>query len=119
MGQELLYAGIVVHGSRLTVIDKKLLDELSAQAKASLHLRMALDLRNILADHCQRMLNALESETVMPIHRHHALSKMVVILRGKIERGSMMITVKKQKGLSFVRVVSLVCSLRKGIGVTR
>lgn len=30
------------------------------------------------------MLNALEPDTVMPIHRPHASSETVVILRGKI-----------------------------------
>lgn len=51
------------------IINQKLLDELTVQAKASLRLRM---------------LNALESGTVLPIHRHHGGSETVVILRGKI-----------------------------------
>jgi cupin fold WbuC family metalloprotein len=67
------------------VIDNKILDELSAQAKASPRLRMAMDLRNSSEDLSQRMLNALEPGTVMPIHRHHASSESVVVLRGKIE----------------------------------
>lgn len=67
------------------VIDNKILDELSAQAKASPRLRMAMDLRNTPEDLSQRMLNALEPGTVMPIHRHHASSETVVVLRGKIE----------------------------------
>ena len=33
----------------------------------------------------QRMLNALEPGTIMPIHRHHASSETVVVLRGKIK----------------------------------
>ena len=66
------------------IIDGKKLDELSAQAKASPRLRMNLDLRNSSEDNSQRMLNALEPGTVMPIHRHHASSETVVILRGKI-----------------------------------
>ena len=45
---------------------------------------MNLDLRNSPEDGSQRMLNALEPGTVMPIHRHHASSETVVILRGKI-----------------------------------
>lgn len=32
----------------------------------------------------RRMLNALESGTVLPIHRHMVSSETVVILRGKI-----------------------------------
>ena len=67
------------------VIDNKILDDLSAQAKASSRLRMAMDLRNSPEDLSQRMLNALEPGTIMPIHRHHASSESVVVLRGKIE----------------------------------
>lgn len=66
------------------VIDKILLDELTASAKENPRLRMAMDLRNSPEDLSQRMLNALEPGTVMPIHRHHASSETVVILRGKI-----------------------------------
>ena len=57
---------------------------MTAQAKASPRLRMNLDLRNSAADLSQRMLNALEPGTVLPIHRHHGSSETVVILRGKI-----------------------------------
>ena len=67
------------------VVDKKILDELSAKAEESARLRMAMDLRNTPEDQSQRMLNALEPDTMMPIHRHHASSETVVILRGKIE----------------------------------
>ena len=65
-------------------ITKEVLDELTAQAKVSPRLRMNLDLRNSLEDGSQRMLNALEPGTVIPIHRHHGSSETVVILRGKI-----------------------------------
>ena len=67
------------------VVDKELLDSLSAQAKASPRLRMNMDLRNSPSDGSQRMLNALEPGTVMPIHRHRASSETVVIIRGKIQ----------------------------------
>lgn len=67
------------------IIDNKILDELSAKAKENPRLRQSLDLRNSPEDGSQRMLNALEPGTVMPIHRHHASSETVVILRGKIE----------------------------------
>ena len=66
-------------------IDKEILDKLTEQAKASPRLRMNFDLRNSAEDNSQRMLNALEPGTVMPIHRHHASSETVVLLRGKIE----------------------------------
>lgn len=66
------------------IIDKKLLDELSAQAKASPRLRVAYDLRNTPEDNSQRMLNALEPGTMMPIHRHLTSSETVVLLRGRV-----------------------------------
>ena len=66
------------------VIDKNILDNLTVQAKSSPRLRIAFDLRNTPEDNSQRMLNALEPGTVMPIHRHMASSETVVLLRGKI-----------------------------------
>lgn len=66
------------------VIDPHILDELSAQANASLRLRQSFDLRNTPEDNSQRMLNALEPGTIMPIHRHLSSSETVVLLRGKI-----------------------------------
>ena len=67
------------------IIDTNLLDALTAQAKASPRLRMNLDLRNTPVDQSQRMLNALEPGTVMPIHRHRHTSETVVVLRGKVK----------------------------------
>ena len=67
------------------LIDTKLLDALTAQAKASPRLRMNFDLRNAPDDPSQRMLNALEPGTVMPIHRHQNTSETVVVLRGKVK----------------------------------
>ena len=67
------------------VIDQEILDELSAQAKASPRLRMNLDLRNSPSDGSQRMLNALEPGTVMPVHRHFGSSERVVCVRGHFE----------------------------------
>lgn len=67
------------------VIDTNLLDALTAQAKASPRLRMNLDLRNSPNDQSQRMLNALEPGTVMPIHRHRNSSETVTVLRGKVK----------------------------------
>lgn len=66
------------------VITKELLENISEQAKDNPRLRQAMDLRNSSEDLSQRMLNALEPGTVMPIHRHHSSSETVVILRGKI-----------------------------------
>lgn len=67
------------------IIDKKILDELTAKAKASDRLRANLDLRNSADDQSQRMLNALEPGTVMPIHRHKGSSETCVCIRGHFE----------------------------------
>ena len=65
------------------VIDKEILDKLTAQAKASPRLRMNYDLRDSKDDESQRMLNAIEPGTVIPIHRHTMTSEDVIVLRGK------------------------------------
>ena len=66
-------------------IDKKILDELTAKAKESPRLRMNLDLRNSAEDQSQRMLNALEPGTVLPIHRHNNSNEISICIRGHYE----------------------------------
>ena len=63
-----------------------LLDDLSARAKASPRLRMNLDLRNSAEDGSQRMLNALEPGTILPIHRHTRSTETVVLIRGSVRQ---------------------------------
>lgn len=65
------------------VITKAVLDNLTAQAKASPRLRMNYDLRNSPEDGSQRMLNAIEPGSPLPIHRHKYTSETVVCLRGR------------------------------------
>ena len=65
-------------------ITQALLDDLTAQAKASPRLRMNLDLRNSPEDQSQRMLNAIEPGSVVPIHRHRSSSETVACLRGRV-----------------------------------
>ena len=67
------------------IIDQKILDELSAKAKENPRLRQAMDLRNTPEDLSQRMLNAIEPGTVMPIHRHLGSSETCVCIRGHFE----------------------------------
>lgn len=64
------------------IIDKQVLDELSNKAEESPRLRCNLDLRNSDQDQSQRMLNAIEPGTVMPIHRHRHSSETCVCIRG-------------------------------------
>lgn len=66
-------------------INGHLLEHLSAQAKACERLRMNLDLRTSTDDSSQRMLNALEPGTPLPIHRHRFSTETVVMLRGSIK----------------------------------
>lgn len=65
-------------------ITQALLDSLTEQAKASPRLRMNYDLRNSAEDKSQRMLNAIEPGSPIPIHRHRKSSETVVCLRGKL-----------------------------------
>lgn len=65
-------------------ITQALLDSLTEQAKASPRLRMNMDLRNSAEDQSQRMLNAIEPGSPLPIHRHQKTSETVVCLRGRL-----------------------------------
>lgn len=65
-------------------ITQEILDNLTAQAKSSERLRMSLDLRTSADDQSQRMLNAVELGTPIPIHRHRTSAETVVIVRGRL-----------------------------------
>lgn len=67
------------------VITKDILDDLTAKAKENPRLRCNLDMRNSADDQSQRMLNALEPGTVMPIHRHKGSSETCICIRGHFE----------------------------------
>ena len=64
------------------IITKEILDELTEKAKGSPRLRFNLDLRNTEDDQSQRMLNAIEPGTVMPMHRHLGSSETCLCVRG-------------------------------------
>ena len=65
-------------------IDNQLLDTLSAQAKANPRLRQSYDLRTTPEDQSQRILNAVEPGTILPIHRHRGTTETIIVLRGKV-----------------------------------
>lgn len=67
------------------VLTTELLDALCEKAKSCERLRMNLDLRTSLDDRSQRMLNAMEPGTQLPIHRHTTTSETIVMLRGSIK----------------------------------
>jgi len=62
--------------------DKLFLDTLTERAQLSERRRMNYDLRDSENDLSQKMLNALEPDTVLPVHRHLSCSESVVMLRG-------------------------------------
>lgn len=66
------------------IVDTKLMDDLSAQAKANPRLRQAFDLRTTSEDQSQRILNAVEPGTILPIHRHRGSTETIIVLRGKV-----------------------------------
>ena len=66
------------------VIDEKVLDTLTAQAKASPRLRINLNFHQSLDEKCHRFLNAVEPGTEVPIHRHPTKDESFVLLRGKV-----------------------------------
>ena len=66
------------------LIDENLLDEVSLRAKESPRLRMNHNFHDSLDAKAQRLLNALEPGTVLPIHRHTDTAETYFLLRGRI-----------------------------------
>lgn len=65
-------------------LNTELLDNLNTQAKENPRLRQACDLPTTPEDNSQRMLNALEPGTIMPVHRHRNTSETMVMVRGAL-----------------------------------
>lgn len=66
------------------IIDETLLDRVTAEAQASPRLRMNYNFHETLDAPAQRLLNALEPGTVLPIHRHMHTAETYVVLRGRL-----------------------------------
>ena len=66
------------------IINQTLMDSLSQQAKESPRLRHAFDLRTTPSDSSQRILNAVEPGTILPIHPHRGSTETIIVLRGKV-----------------------------------
>lgn len=67
----------------LQLINQQLLDTVIAEAQSSPRLRMNYNLHSDLNDKCQRLLNAMEPGTIMPIH-HHKVAEVYFLLQGRI-----------------------------------
>ena len=65
-------------------ITQTVLDGLTEKAKVSPRLRMNMDLRNGPEDCSQRMLNAIEPGSPLPVHRHKYTSETIVCIRGRV-----------------------------------
>ena len=68
----------------MKIINKDLLDEITRQAKESPRLRMNYNLHDNLDAKAQKLLNALEPGTILPIHRHPNNNETYLLLRGKL-----------------------------------
>ena len=66
-------------------LDKELLDSITQKAKENPRLRMNHNLHDSLDSKVQRLFNALEPGTVLPIHRHQNTDETYILIRGKIE----------------------------------
>lgn len=66
------------------IIDQILLDDLSTLATANPWLKLSYDNCTNPNDGSQRMLNILELDTIMPIHRHRNTFETMVMVRSRL-----------------------------------
>lgn len=74
------------------IIDGLLVENVIEAARQSPRLRMNYNFHEDLGDSCQRLLNALEPGTVMPIH-HHKVDELWVVIKGRLR-----LTIHNDKG---------------------
>lgn len=68
----------------MPVLKSSILDEISTNAARSQRLRMNYNLHESFEDGVQRMFNALEPGTIVPIARHPYSNETLIMLRGKL-----------------------------------
>ena len=66
------------------LLTEKMLNDLSAKAKESPRLRINFNLHEDTRDSVQRLFNAMEPGTKVPIHRHQNAAETIIVLRGKL-----------------------------------
>jgi cupin fold WbuC family metalloprotein len=79
----------------MKIIDKTLLDSVSAQAEGSLRLRMNYNFHQQLDDPLNRFLNAMEPGSYFPPHRHRNPDREEIFL---VLRGSVLIVIFDDDG---------------------
>jgi cupin fold WbuC family metalloprotein len=68
----------------MQLIDKDLLDLASGQAKVNERLRINYNFHESGEAMSQRLLNALEPGSILPVHRHPHTAETYIVLRGKL-----------------------------------
>ncbi len=66
------------------ILTNDILDKVTEEAKASPRLRMNYNLHESYEDSVQRMFNALEPGTEIPVARHPYSSETLIMLRGRL-----------------------------------
>ena len=67
------------------IITEELLNGISSQAKESPRLRMNYNLHEKLDAKVQRLFNAMEPGTIIPIQRHQNTAETIMLVRGKMK----------------------------------
>lgn len=68
----------------MNIIDTASLDALCAEAENNPRRRLNRNFHTSPDAPAQRLLNALEPETRVPVHRHRATAETYIVLRGKL-----------------------------------
>jgi cupin fold WbuC family metalloprotein len=68
----------------MKIINNALLNELTEKASESERLRMNHNFHDSNESKSQRLLNALEPGTVIPLHKHDNTAETYIVLRGSI-----------------------------------
>ena len=66
------------------LFNHQLLEEITKQARQTPRLRMNYNLHDSLDAKAQRLFNAMEPGTVLPVHRHRNTSETYILIRGAI-----------------------------------
>ena len=66
------------------LLNRQLLEEITEQARQNPRLRMNYNLHDSLDAKAQRLFNAMEPGTVLPVHRHRNTSETYILIRGAI-----------------------------------
>ena len=66
------------------ILCSSILDKTTELAKASPRLRMNYNIHDSFEDSVQRMFNALEPGTIVPVARHPYSNETLIMLRGKL-----------------------------------